>query len=372
MYERLAGPLRRARLLLATFAVAGLAALAAASPAAAVPREFWGVVPQVTPSTQELQRLKQGGVESMRVPVSWSTIQPESPREWDWSGPDTIIGAAVRARIDVLPFLSSAPGWAVHTDRRWGSPVTLPVRNGRERAGWKRFVAEAIRRYGPRGEFWRENPQLPRRPIHVWQVWNEPNFKYFVARPNPRDYGQLVKLTYAAARHADRHARLILGGLFARPIEATWSVRPRQAYFASTFLQQMYRSTPGIQRTFQGVALHPYTGSWKNLPARIGETRRVLARNHDGNKPLYITEMGWSSEPRDPHDSFAKGVRGQARELKGAFRLLMRNQHRWRIRGVYWFSVNDYAGLCNFCGGTGLFHGSRAKPAWHAYRHFAN
>ena len=153
------------------------------------------------------------------------------------------------------------------TERRVGSSKFLPVRNGRQRGGWKRFVVEAIRRYGPNGVFWREHPELPRLEIHAWQVWNEPNFKYFVARPNPAEYGKLVNLTYAAAKAAEPRAKLILGGLFARPIEATFHVRPRQAYFASTFLQQMYRSTPGIKSKFQGVALHPYTGSWKNLPA---------------------------------------------------------------------------------------------------------
>jgi polysaccharide biosynthesis protein PslG len=371
MYELRTGPPRRVRLLLATFAVAALGALASAASAAALPAHFWGVVPQVPPSVQVLQRLKRGGVDSIRVPVSWGSVQPEGPGEWDWSDADALIGAAAAARLNVLPFLSTAPGWAVPTDRRFASPRNLPVRNGKQRSGWKRFVTEAIRRYGPNGAFWRENPQLPPRPIHIWQVWNEPNFKYFVARPNPAEYGKLVKLTYATAKAADPGAQLILGGLFARPIEATFHVRPPQAYFASTFLQQLYASTPGIKSKFTGIALHPYTGSWKNLPGRIEEVRRVLAANHDAAKDLYITEMGWSSEPHQPHNSFAKGLSGQARELKGAFRLLSANQRRWRLQGVYWFSIGDYAGLCNFCGGSGLFHESKPKPAWSAYMRFA-
>jgi polysaccharide biosynthesis protein PslG len=371
MRERRIGPPRRARLLLATFAVATCGLLGTASPAAALPGNFWGVVPQLPPSTEMLQRLKRGGVDSIRVPVSWGSVQPERGGAWNWSDADTLIGAAAAARLNVLPFLSTAPSWAVPTDPRFGSSKFLPVRNPKQRSGWKRFVTEAIRRYGPRGSFWRENPQLPRRPLRLWQVWNEPNFKYFVARPNPAEYGKLVKLTYAAAKAADPGAKLILGGLFARPIEATYNLHPPQAYFASTFLQQMYRSTPGIKSKFQGVALHPYTGSWKNLPGRIEEVRSVLKRNHDAGKALYITEMGWSSEPPRKGNSFAKGVKGQARELKGAFRLLSANQRRWHLQRVFWFSINDYAGLCNFCGGSGLFHGNKPKPAWNAYRAFA-
>lgn len=371
MHEPRRSPLRRARLLLATFAVAALAVLALAASAVALPANFWGVVPQIPPSVQELQRLKRGGVDSIRVPVSWGSVQPEKGGAWDWSDADTLIGAAAAARLNVLPFLSTAPGWAVPIDRRFGSPRFLPVRSGTQRSGWKQFVTRAIQRYGPDGDFWRENPQLPARPISTWQVWNEPNFKYFVAQPNPAEYGKLVNLTYAATKAVDPGAKLILGGLFARPIEATFNVRPPQAYFASTFLEQLYASTPGIKSKFQGIALHPYTGSWKNLTGRIEEVRRVLVANRDASKDLYITEMGWSSEPPQPHNSFAKGVGGQARELKGAFRLLSANQRRWHLQAIYWFSIGDYAGLCNFCGGSGLFHEGKPKPAWSAYTHFA-
>jgi polysaccharide biosynthesis protein PslG len=373
MYEPRKGPPRRVRLLLATFAVVSLGALAlASSAAAAVPGNFWGVVPQVTPNAEELQRLKRGGVDSIRVPVSWGSIQPTRNGGYDWSSPDAYVAAATAAHIEVFPFLSSAPAWAVPTDRRFGSPEFLPVRNAKQRSGWKQFVSQAIQRYKPNGTFWRENPELPRQAIHLWQVWNEPNFKYFVAQPNPAEYGQLVKLTYSAARAADPQAKLILGGLFARPIEATFHVRPRQAYFASTFLQQMYASTPGIKSKFAGYALHPYTGSYKNLPSRIEEVRRVLKSNGDAAKDLYITELGWSSEPPRQGNSFAKGVGGQARELKGAFSLLRANQSRWHLQRVFWFSIGDYAGLCNFCGGSGLF-GNRfkPKPAWYAYVKFA-
>ena len=90
----------------------------------------------------------------------------------------------------------------------------------------------------------------------------------------------------------------------------------------------------------------------------------MLTRNHDAGKGLWITEMGWSSEPPQPNNSFAKGVAGQARELKGAFRLLSANQRRWHLQRVYWFSIDDFAGVCNFCGGSGLFANgsSRSRP----------
>lgn len=372
MHERLICPPRRARLWLAAFAIAAFGALAAAPSALAVPGTFWGVVPQATPSVEQLQRLKAGGVDSLRVPISWGSVQPVRGGIFDWSSSDAFVAAAVAARIEPFPFLSTAPSWAVPVDRRFGSPAFLPVRSGKQRSGWKRFVKGAVLRYGPSGSFWTENPGLPKRPIRAWQIWNEPNFKYFVARPNPAEYGKLVQLSSATIKAADPGAKVVLGGLFARPIEATFKKKPPEAYFAADFLDQMYASTPGIKSKFQGVALHPYTGSYKNLNSRIEEFRSVLKFNRDAGKGLWLTEVSWSSEPPQRNNSFAKGLAGQARELKGAFRLFRSNQAKWNLQRIYWFSIADYAGLCNFCGGSGLFaDGFKAKPAWRAYVQFA-
>jgi hypothetical protein len=344
-----------------------------ASPASALPANFWGVVPQVTPNAEQFQRLKAGGVESIRISISWSSVQPLRNGPFDFSGSDAIVAAAAAARIDVLPFLMNAPSWAVPSAVVPGgggirAPKFLPVRNGTQRSGWSRFVAEAINRYGPRGTFWTANPGLPKRPIRVWQIWNEANFKYFVARPNPAEFGKLVKLSYGAAKAADSGAKIVLGGLFARPIEAEIKQGPPQAYFAADFLEQMYRSTPGIKSKFQGYALHPYTGSYKNLTSRIEEVRQVLKANHDASKGLWITELGWSSQPPRAGNSFAKGLGGQAAQLKGAFQLLRAKQHKWHVQRVYWFSVDDLKGACNFCDGSGLFaKGFKPKPAWNAF-----
>jgi hypothetical protein len=373
MHQQRIRPPRRARLWLAAFGVSALGMLGVASSASAVPGNFWGVVPQGTANAEQLQRLKAGGVDSIRIPVSWGSVQPVQGGPWNWSDADAFVTAASIARLDILPFLSTAPTWAVPEDRRFGSPAFLPVRTGKQRAGWTQFVKQAILRYGPGGTFWAENPSLPPKPLRTWQVWNEPNFKYFVARPNPAEYGKLVKITSSAIKAADPGAQVLLGGLFSRPIEATFRKRPPQAYFAADFLDQMYESTPGIKSRFQGVALHPYTGSWKNLFSRIEEVRSVLKIHRDIGKGLWMTELTWSSEPPQRSNSFAKGLAGQARELKGAFRLFRDNQREWNLQRIYWFSINDYAGLCNFCGGSGLFtaNGAKPKPAWSAYVKFA-
>jgi polysaccharide biosynthesis protein PslG len=360
-------------------AVAAVSIVAMPTAAQAVPANFWGVDPQVAPNLEQLQRLKTGGVDSVRIPIIWATVQPEQGGPFNWAPVDAVIGDAAQAGVEVLPFLYGAPSWAVQPAVVPGShggykaPRTLPVRTASQRAAWSAFAQQAVARYGPGGSFWTQHPKLSPRPIGTWQIWNEENFKYFVVRPDPAEYGKLVSISSTALRSVDPSARIVLGGMFARPKEAPWKLKPPQAYFATDFLDKMYRSTPGLKSKFSGVALHPYTSTYTKLTPEIEAFRAVLRKNHDGAKGLWITEIGWSSEPPDPaHDAFAKGPVGQASQLKGAFGLFQRNQAKWRLQQIYWYSVDDAKGVCNFCGGSGLFaSGFVPKKSWYAYVHFA-
>jgi hypothetical protein len=350
-----------------------------ASAAQALPVGFWGVVPQGILNVEQFQRLHRGGVESVRIPFGWGGIQEQQNGSYNWAGTDFEVEQASKAGIRVLPFVSGAPTWAVPSvfvpgsGRSIKAPAHLPV-TGAGRSGWVAFVAAAVARYGPTGSFWAEHPDVPKRPLRTWQIWNEANFKYFVAKPNPAEYGQLVKISYNAVKAADAGAKVLLGGLFARPKGGNTSRGGVHNWFATSFLDRMYATTPGIRSKFNGAALHPYTGRYQQLTPEIQEFRKVLKDHRDSGKGLWITELGWSSGPpqSDGSNSFAKGPAGQAAQLRGAFGLLKRGQVKWRLQGVYWFSVDDSPGSCNFCDGSGLFgDGFKPKKSWFEYVKFA-
>ena len=372
MYERGKRPSGRIRVWAAVLSIAALGAGASAPGALAVPGNFWGVVPQGLPTGEQFQRLKAGGVDSIRVPISWALVQSARGALPDWTSVDPLVAGASTTGIEVLPFIYGAPSWAVPTDRRWDSPKNLPVRTAAQRAAWQAFLTQVVLRYGPQGSFWSENPAVPMRPLRTWQIWNEQNFKYFVAKPDPAEYGELVKISATTIKTSDPGAKIVLGGMFARPNEATHNFKPPQAYFAADFLEQMYETTPGIKSKFQGVALHPYTSNFKRLTPYIEEFRDVLKANHDAGKGLWITELGWSSDKQTASDAFAKGPAGQVTQLKGALSLLSSHQVKWHLKGVYWFSIEDGApSACNFCGGAGLFStGFIPKPSWSAFVRF--
>ncbi len=356
-------------------ALAGLTALAAS--ASALPVRFWGVVPQAAPSEEQVQRLQRGGVRTMRVAFDWGGLQGGGRTvPVAWGGIDAIVEHAARNNIEVLPFLTGAPHWAVPSvavpgDRKAKAPAHLPAA-GASSTAWSKFVKEAVARYGSTGSFWAANPSVPKKPIRVWQIWNEPNFKYFVARPNPAEYGRLVKLSATAIKSVDPRGEVLLAGLFSYPKGCLKEKRPKSTC-ATDFIEQMYKRTPGIKSRFQWVALHPYTGKYQELTFAIEEFRDVLAANKDAGKGLWITELGWSSMPPDPvRNVFAKGPAGQATQLKGSFTLLRNKAAKWKLQRLYWFSVDDVVGACNFCDGSGLFgDGFTPKRSWYQFVRFA-
>jgi hypothetical protein len=372
----------RARAWTAALAILAFAAVSGgfAADAGAVPGNFWGVAPQATPSAEQFQRLKRGGVDSVRIPVEWGAVQANAGGGFDWNGTDAMVGGAAMAGIEVFPFVTGAPNWAVSSAvvnraAHAMAPLNLPVRTTVQKTGWTTFLTEAVRRYGPNGAFWAANPAIPYRPVRVWQLWNEPNFKYFVARPNPAEYGKLVKLSTPVIRGIDPGAKIVLAGLFAAPKEANYRAKPPQAYFATDFIEQLYKKTPGIKSMFNGVALHPYTYDYQDIAGHIEELRDVLRAAHDPGKGLWITELGWSAgfpNASNGRNGFEKGPNGQATQLKGSFRMLKANQARWHVKQIFWFSVDDRPGACNFCDGSGLFGpGFVARPSWKAYVKFA-
>jgi hypothetical protein len=329
----------------------------------AVPRDFFGIAPQTTLTQTDVDYMRAGRIGSVRWPLTWESVQPEPNGEYDWSGFDEIVRTAALGRLRVLPFIYATPDWLA---RKF---TTLPVDGARKRRLWRAFVVAAVSRYGRGGEFWREHgpgteEPVPNLPVREWQVWNEANFFYFTYPASPTRYARLLKLTSAAIRLVDPAARIMLSGLFGDP-----TARPPNAMPAVPFLERLY-AVPGIKAHFDGVALHPYADGAARLEELTEEVRQVALDNHDPGVRLYITEMGWGSQNNPNIVSFERGIRGQVRELRLAYRYLIANRGRLNLKAAYWFTWKDLPEVCNFCDSVGFFHRGdrlRAKPAWHAF-----
>jgi hypothetical protein len=100
--------MRRTRLLLPLSLV--IFALLAPGSAQAVPPGFFGIVPQTGIDREDLARMRAGGVETIRMPLSWKGTQPSPRGGYNWAGFDATVATAARERIEVLPVLAEAPG----------------------------------------------------------------------------------------------------------------------------------------------------------------------------------------------------------------------------------------------------------------------
>jgi hypothetical protein len=360
--------MRRVGLLLATAAVA-LAASGGAQ--ARAPDGFVGTVLPFGSrcaaleqsdnclSDQDLSRMQEAHVRVVRWGLRWSRIQPLRLVPPNWRATDAVIGSLASRGIRVLPVLTGSPRWAART------PETPPLDSPTARDGWRQFVAAAVRRYGPGGEYWASRyghqfPGRPIRPITTWQVWNEQNLeKTFPPRPWPPRYARLLRIADQAISAQDPDAKTLLGGM-------PGFVEPR----AWEYLDRLYRQ-PGVKHRFDAVALHAYAPDVRNVMVQIKRVRRVMRAHHDAQSPVWITELGWGSDPPDQFGVVNAGIQGQRRMLERALPRLIHRRHRWRLERVLWFDWRDpppRPGRCAFCSAGLFWNDQTPKPAWRAFK----
>ena len=312
--------------MLACSLLAGIALLAAPAPAHAVKRSFFGIQGWGPPSAGEFVTLGRRGVGTVRQSFTWAQVEPEEG-ERDWGYTDDMVARAARGNVELLPVLAGSPPFAA--SRELYPPMT---RKGRR--AYARFVGDIVQRYGPRGGFWRKNPDLRYKPIRAWQVWNEPNLPaWWAERPNAKQYMSLVRRAARAIRKADPKARVVLAGV----------AEPSVGITAAKFLKQIYR-VRGAQRGFDVVALHPYASDYRGVVGAIERARRIMRRNGDGRARLMVTEFGWATGGTYMNERtrpFRTTLEGQARRLRTTYRTLLKNRRQFHLDAVIWFSLQD-------------------------------
>ena len=205
-------------------------------------------------------------------------------------------------------------------------------------------------------------------PIRVWQIWNEQNSsKYFAPKVDVKKYAKLLKAASNAIKDVDRKADVVMGGMWG-PESAHKVVMP-----ISEYLKKLYK-VHGAERSFDSIALHPYSSSVSGAMAQLDTARRVADNSGDRSAGIWVTEIGWASGgPTD--EPYNKGSKGQAKLLKQALGKMKSRSKHYNLRGVFWYSWRDKEGgekICDWCGHAGLreLDGS-AKPAWMAFSKLA-
>jgi hypothetical protein len=338
--------------------LAALAALLVAAPASArsVPRGWLGVQadgPLTEPDNgfgSEWDLIASSGAESVRTAFDWRSAQAVAGGPISFARTDAVVAAAAARRLPVLPVVYGAPEWASGGGLAPAGAV-----------GYAQYLAALVGRYGPSGTLWAEQPSLPRMPIRDWQIWNEPNLTLFwTPQPFARRYVALLQAARQAVRGQDAGARLILAGL------------PNVSWVA---LRQIYEA--GGRGAFDAVALHPYTGSARNILRLVRLARTETRRFHDGRVPIWLTEISWAASKGK-----VKGLpglvtddRGQAGRLRKAVKQIAAARKRYGIGRVIWYTWLSQEGSRNPFDWSGLrrLRGGRlvSAPALAAFRRVA-
>lgn len=307
------------------------------------------------PLGSEIKLMGASGVTSLRVPFYWNHIEP-SKGKFDFSGVDPFVAATARSHIELLPIVLRTPAWAAAHPKLENSP---PART-QDYAG---YLTALIKRYGPDGSFWSANPDLPKQPIEAWQIWNEPNHDhYWSDQPYARGYVRLASAARAAIKNADPNATVVSAGFADRSWES---------------IAEIYRA--GAKGVFDAVAIHPYTYKVANVLRLVRYARRSLQQAGDVGRPLWLTEVTWSSGKRPGHTPypFETTEPDQATRLGEALPQLIGQRKALGIDRIFWenwISTDtnhsnpfDFSGL-RVLGADGQV---RTKPAFATFKRIA-
>jgi hypothetical protein len=173
--------------------------------------------------------------------------------------------------------------------------------------------------------------------VDAWEIWNEENHpSFWPPAPNAADFTALLAAGAAAIRAVDPGKPILFGGM---------------SYNDYTFLEDCYAADADLGDHFDVMCVHPYTrngvspetvyndgpGGRISIDSFTGyqEVGAVMATNGD-RKPIWITEMGWStcSPPHATLGGVSEAV--QADYLQRAFRLM---QGQYLRQEPYYVSV---------------------------------
>jgi hypothetical protein len=350
--------------------VAALGALLLAAPLASaqrsVPQGFFGVmydhgVEKAPDEVQDAQwdLMASSGVETVRTVFDWSEAQPQGRGSaFRFERTDGIVRRAALRNLEVLPIVFYAPKWA----RAYRSRFTSPPE---KRSDYVTYLAALVERYGPEGTFWSEHPELPKRPLREWQIWNEPHLpSYWDAPENgpfgyARAYPLLLRASYDIVKSLDPGAKVVMAGITQRAWEE---------------IEVLYQR--GIKGYFDVAALQIFPQTIKRAIKATRFFRDALRRRGDGRKPIYLTEITWpASKGRTEGIKYQRQETpsGMATKLSQMYSAMVTRRRALGVGRVFWYtwsspygrggSIFNYAGLQRFDD-----DGFVAQPALDAYQ----
>lgn len=250
--------------------------------------------------------MKEVGIGWVRMDFLWEDIEPESGR-FEFNKYDEIVNLLTQNNINILGLLNYSTDWAAE---KWNYP---PDDN-------KLFINYAVKiigRYKDR--------------IKYWEVWNEPDsYTYWAKQDGLKSYCALLKDVYVAAKEVDPECKILNGGL------------------ANGLASVNHLYDNGAKDYFDILNIHIFEsplnrGAIKRVAAYPKLAYKVMLRNGDSHKKIWITEIGCpgvKSGQKVNNWWLGKNPseRQQAKWLEDVFKELLRNK---TVEKVFWAFFRD-------------------------------
>ena len=239
---------------------------------------------------QEVAALARRAAPSRDGLVAWWSFERRGPAIEDMSGNGLDLGGqeppgpsraklALECGIKTLGLLGFPPRWAStappQAERFWVHKPKLDA--------WAEFVLKVTGRY--------------RNLCQHWEIWNEPNITVFWnPDPDPKEFIDVVKAGYVAAKRANPDCTVITPGL-AGPTDR----KQRQM----DFLDELLRL--GAAHYCDAISVHPYRQGTPEETDLVGDLQHIsdTAEKHGARRRIWFTENcintyvpGGSSERR--------------------------------------------------------------------------
>ena len=118
--------------------------------------------------------------------------------------------------------------------------------------------------------------------VSHWEVFNEPNIGFWKPKPDAAAYASLLRATYAAVKQADPNATVV--GICTAGVDFD-------------YIDKVLAAAAG---SMDAVSIHPYRYPTQpeagGLVADLRKTRALMAKYGLGEKPLWLTEVGWPNQ----------------------------------------------------------------------------
>lgn len=278
---------------------------------------------------------------------------------------DRRLGMLADAGIGIIGMLLTTPkeyrdpGCVAHAratnqPEYWCQPTDMDA--------YARWAARVVERYDADGH--RDAPGSPR--VAAWEIWNEPDMDgTWLPRADPGAYAQMLRKAHDAIKAADPTALVLNGGVYVFDGVGQGGFMDRVVELAGWDSFDVLSIHPWLidHAPDDPSLINPIERFDVTVPGRINLAKRWAARG--GGKPVWVTEVGWSTCGGACAPHFAKSEEQQADYMVRTFVLAAAAG----VEHVSYFQLEDKFGGGQQPWGPAaiLYDNLSPKPAYLAY-----